>query len=305
MEGQKRAFVVLALFALLSCLVVPSQLHAEDEIGQWINHLDFLPGADVDAKYNAVMVRGGGLEITPASTTPITSFVQQGVQVPAGYLVNGVRVCYVQTGDSHIDRVTLLQLQDPPTGVDAVLDDEITFNGTDPGPACVNTALQRVPADPSLGALSLRFGVAFVDAADSIVILGVGLLTVPDPDSAVSQLQDDIEQLQEDVAQLDSNQKRIINVLNEHGMDIDELEKELDRLTDAVIKHTHVYMTGRGKGHNNTEATTSTFILGSETPTPTPKVEPQSEIKEVPAVKKAPVVKVKKWKKGANGDSGN
>ena len=280
MEEQKRAFIVLALFALLSCLFVPSQLHAEDEIGQWINHLDFLPGENVDTKFNTVSVRGGGLEITPAATA-VNSFVQQGVQVPAGYLVNGVRVCYAQTGTggSHIDRVILLQLQDPPTDVDAVLDDEITFNGTDPGPVCINTAPQRVPVDPSLGALSLRFELDFVDEADSVVILGVGLLTVPDPDSPVSQLEDDLEQLS-------NNQERIVNVLNEHGMDIDTLEKELDRLTDAVIKHTHVYKTGRGSGHNNVNATTSTFILSSDTststPTPTPKTEAPVEVKEAP-----------------------
>ena len=258
MEKHKRAFFVLALFALLSCLVVPAQLHADaHETGQWINHLDFLPGGpDVETKFNAVSVRGGGLEITAAAQGEY--FVQQGLQVPAGYLVNGVRVCYEQTARSHINRVTLLQLQDPPMGVDAVLDDETTFNNSDPGPVCFDTMAQRDSVDPGLGALSLRVGVNFANDTDSVVILGVGLLTVPDPDSAVSQLQDDVEQLQEDVEQLDSNQKRIVNVLNENGEDIDELEQELDRLTDAVLKHTHVYRTGRGSGHNKVNATTTT-----------------------------------------------
>jgi len=304
MGKRKRTFFALALCALMTCLVVPAQLHAEDPIGQWINHLDFLPGPDVAAEFNTVSVRGGGLEVTPTATTPVNSFVQQGVQVPAGYLVNGVRVCYAQTGtgDSHIDRVTLLQLQDPPTGVDAVLDDEIAFDGTDPGPVCLNTTPQR-PFDPNMGALSLRFGVDFVDDADSVVILGVGLLTVPDPDSAVSQLQDDVEQLQEDVEQLDSNQKRIINVLNEQGTDIDDLERDLDRLTNAVITHTHVYLTGRGKGHNKEKVSTSTLILNAVTPTP----KPEPVVQEAPVVKKAPVAKkkTKKWSKGADGDSGN
>lgn len=295
MEKQKRAVIVLALFALLSCLVVPSQLRAEDEIGQWINHLDFLPGSDVDTKFDIVSVRGGGLAITPAAATPLSSFVQQGLQVPAGYLVNGVRVCYAQTGDSYIDRVTLLQLQDPPTGVDSVLDDEITFNGTDPGPVCMNTAPQR-PFDPNAGALSLRLGVDFVDDTDSIVILGVGLLTVPDPDSPVSQLQEDVVQLQEDVVQLNSNQERIINVLNEQGTDIDDLERDLDRLTNAVKTHTHVYKTGRGNGHNNVNATTSTLILSSETPAPTPTATTASPA----VVQEAPVQTKQKTKTWGN-----
>lgn len=291
MEKQKRTFFVLGLFALLTCLVVPAQLHADaHETGQWINHLDFLPGSDVDANFNTVAVRGGGLEITPVAAAPLNSFVQQGLQVPAGYLVSAVRVCYAQTGDSHIDRVTLLQLQDPPTEVMAVLDDDITFNGGDPGPVCMNTAPQR-PFDPNLGALSLRLGVDFIDDADSVVVLGVGLLTVPDPDSAVSQLQDDVEQLQEDVAQLDSNQQRIVNVLNEQGTDIDDLERDLDRLTNAVKTHTHSYLTGRGKGHNNTRATTSTFILDSQSPTP--KTEPEEIVKESPVVKEKPAKKKK------------
>jgi hypothetical protein len=197
--------------------------------------------------------------------------------VPAGYLVSGVRVCYALTGagENYIDRVTLLQLQDPPTGVDAMLDDEITFDGGDPGPVCLNTTPQR-PFDPNLGALSLRLGVEFVNDADSVVVLGVGLLTVPDPDSAVSQLQDDVEQL-------DNKQQRIINVLKEHGEDIDELEHDLDRLTNAVLKHTHVYRTGKGVGHNNTEAVSST--LSFETESPAPKSEP-AEVKEKPKKKK-------------------
>ncbi len=265
MRVLKKVCSLLILFTVSVCFIGPPQLLAEDEIGQWINHLDFLPGSDVDVKFNSVSVRGGGLEITPAATTPVTSFIQQGVQVPAGYLVNGVRVCYAQTGtgDSYIDRVTLLQLQDPPTGVDVVLDDDMTFTGDDIGPVCVNTAPQRVPVDPSLGALSMRFGVNFVDDADSVVILGVGLLTIPDPDSALSQLQDDVEQL-------NSNQERIINVLNDYGMDVDALEKELDRLTNAVLKHTHVYRTGKGYGHNKVEATSSTLTFDPETPSPKP-----------------------------------
>jgi hypothetical protein len=288
MRKEKRVYYVLTILFLLSCLVVPSQLLAEDEIGQWINHLDFLPGStDVVAEYNTATVRGGGLEITAAVIGK--SFVQQGLQVPPGYLVNGVRVCYEQTGRSHIDQVTLLQLQNPPDSIGAMLNDDITFNNSDPGPVCVDSLPPTDPIDPSLGALSLRVGVNFADTTESIVILGVGLLTVPDPDSPVSQLEDDVAQLEDDVEQLNSNIKRIAAVLIEHGVrldnldnDLDNLDNALERLTNAVIKHTHIYRTGKGVGHNKVEAASSTLIFEEETP------EPKSE---------APVIKKKSKKK--------
>ena len=262
MRVQKKVCCFLVMLAVSFCFVTPSQLHAEGEIGQWINHLDFLPGdSNVSTGYNNVIVRGGGLEITAAEAG--RNFVQQGLQVPPGYLVNGVRVCYAQTGRSHIDQVALIQLQDPPTSIAALLNDETTFDNSDPGPVCVNSALPAEPIDPALGALSLRVGVNFANDTDSIVILGVGLLTIPDPNSAVSQLEYDVEQLNKDL-------DRVIGVLREHNADLEALDQELTRLTNAVLKHTHVYRTGKGVGHNNVEATSSTLTFAPETPAPKP-----------------------------------
>jgi hypothetical protein len=268
----RRVFNVLTFLALLFCLALPSQLFAEDEIGQWINHLDFLPGSsDVVAEYNSAIGLGGGLVITSTATTDTAiASVVQGLQVPAGYLVNGVRVCYAVIGENYIDEVSISQLQDPPYGTDIVLFDTTSLNSTDP--VCVNTFLTvDGPIDPSMGALTLRFGVNFVDTAESVVIYGVGLLTVPDPDSPVSQLEDDVAQLEDDVEQLNSNIKRIAAVLIEHGVRLDNLDKDLDRLTNAVIKHTHIYRTGKGVGHNKVEAASSTLIFVEETPEPKPE----------------------------------
>lgn len=307
MEGQKRAFIVLALFALLSCLVVPSQVLADEhETVQWINHLEFVPGVSyVATSYTPI---NGGLKVTATETGE--NFIVQGVQVAPGVLVSGIRVCYELTDDDINDDqslindivITQLQAQDPPASRTVVLNDTTALSEV--GPICVNSLPSFDDIDPSQGALNLSLGMWFPNLNDSITVLGVGLLTVPDPNAPMALA---LKELQDDVEQLNSNQERIINVLNEQNTDIDDLERDLDRLTNAVKTHTHVYMTGRGRGHNNTEATTSTFILGSETPTPTPtsKVEPESEVKEIPAAKKAPVVKVKKWKKGASGDSGN
>ena len=290
MRREKRVYYVLTILALLSCLVVPSQLLAEDEIGQWINHLDFLPGSsDVVAQYNSAIGFGGGLVITSTATTDIArSSVVQGLQVPPGYLVNGVRVCYAVIGGNFIDEVSISQLQDPPFDTDIVLLDQTMLNSTEP--VCVNTVPPLDgPIDPSMGALTLRFGVNFLDTTESVVIYGVGLLTVPDPDSPVSQLEDGVAQLEDDVAQLNNSIERIAAVLIEHGVRLDNLDNKLDnsikriaavliehgvrldRLTNAVIKHTHIYMTGKGVGHNKVEAASSTLILEEETPEPKPE----------------------------------
>jgi hypothetical protein len=48
---------------------------------------------------------------------------------------------------------------------------------------------------------------------------------------------------------------------------VEELEnrvEELEAALDALSNHTHTYMTGKGKGHNDTEAPTSTPIVPEE-----------------------------------------
>jgi uncharacterized coiled-coil protein SlyX len=249
------------------CLVVPSQLLADEhETVQWINHLDFLAGdSEITTVYNSAL---GGLEVTAESTGEHS--IVQGLQASPGFLVTGVRVCYeLNSAGSFIDEIGIAQLQDPPDTSTVLLAD--TTDQTDMGPVCVNSAPPFDDSiDPGTGALSLGLGVDFADTADNIVILGVGLLTIPDPNSPVSQLEEDVAQLEEDVAQLNSDIERIAAVLIEHGMRLDTLEQDLDRLTDLVIKHTHTYLTGKGVGHNKVLATSSTFTLETETPTPKP-----------------------------------
>jgi hypothetical protein len=292
MKKQKSTCSVLALLALSLCLVFPSQLLAEDETVQWINHLDFLPGDSViSAEYNSAIGFGGWLQITSAEEVADATILQV-LQVPAGYLVNGVRVCYTVTGDNYISGALISQLQAPPYDADIVLFERAMLDSMDP--VCVNIVPQRsVPIDPSLGALTLRFGVSFANTTDSIVINGVGLLTVPDPNSPVMQLEDDVEKLEDDVEKLNSNIERIAAVLIEHGMRLDALEQNSDRLTNFLKTHTHIYLTGKGVGHNNVEAVSSTYSLESETPAPKPPVAVESE----PPAPKPPVAEKKSKKK--------
>ncbi len=147
----------------------------------WINHLDLVRGdVDVVTSFNATTSGvGGGLSglIIQSSTSGDRSVsggnkvVEKGLEVPPGWLIRGVRVCYeLSNSRSFITQIRLDQVQPTPSTSLVLLDD-----GTDqtaPGPICVNSTF--LPAgseiDPSAGGvrLSLRL---FFDAAG---ILGAG-----------------------------------------------------------------------------------------------------------------------------------
>jgi hypothetical protein len=157
------SFVIFVLV-----LVAPSSVLAVGESVQWLNHLGFLPGnASVGTAFNAVDsgVGGGlsGLIVSSTTTGEVDKYIEQGVQVPPGFLVSGVRVCYESTSaTSFISQIRLAQLQDPPATALVLLDDGADL--VNPGPVCVNSALPFAGSiDPALGALRLSLGVNFAD----------------------------------------------------------------------------------------------------------------------------------------------
>lgn len=199
----------------------------------WINHLDFVPGdPTVTTSFNAVTSGvGGGLSGLIINSTTIgetaqtsgNKVVEQGLQVPPGYLVTGVRVCYELTSSgSFISQVRIAQVQDPPAIALILLDDGTDLTAM--GPVCVDSAgtLLGDPIDPSQGALRLSLRVNFGNTLDTIVVRSVGLHLQADPDSPVFQ-----------------------------GM---------QALWDAIANHSHMYLTGRGTGHNNTDAITGPAV---------------------------------------------
>ena len=148
----------------------------------WINHLDFLPGdPSVITSFNAVNSGvGGGLSglIVQSTTTGENAqgggnkVVETGLQVPPGFLIKGVRVCYeLSNSRSFISQIRLDQVQDPPSSALVLLDDGT--DQTNPGPICVNS--QTTTIDPSKGAVRLSFRVKFGNTADKIVVRAVGL----------------------------------------------------------------------------------------------------------------------------------
>ena len=99
--------------------------------------------------------------------------VERALEVPPGYHVKGVRVCYVGNDSAHsfITQIRLAQLQNPPSSSIVKLDDGTHLTAT--GPICVNSAMTDV--NPALGSVALSFRVNFGSTRDNINILAVGL----------------------------------------------------------------------------------------------------------------------------------
>lgn len=158
----------------------------------WINHFDFLPGnTDVVTSFNSTSSGvGGGLRalVIQSTTAGETSagggnkVVHLALEVPPGWLIRSVRVCYeLSDARSFISQIRLAQVQDPPSSALVLLDDGLDL--VNPGPVCVDSA--ALPAgfeiDPSAGSVLLSLRVNF-DAAgiigaggDRIALRAVGL----------------------------------------------------------------------------------------------------------------------------------
>ena len=148
----------------------------------WVNHFDLLPGdPSVTTTFNAVNSGvGGGLTglVIQSSTTGENAqgggnkVVHMGLQVPPGFSIRGVRVCYELTNKrSFISQIRLAQVQTPPATASVLLDDGT--DQTNPGPICVDSSATNV--DPSLGEVLLSLRVNFGNTADKICVRAVGL----------------------------------------------------------------------------------------------------------------------------------
>ena len=158
-------------------IVLPSR-----KIIMWINHFDLLPGdPSVKTSFNAVSSGvGGGLTglVIQSSTTGENAqsggnkVVHMGLQVPPGYLIKGVRVCYeLSNKRSFISQIRLAQVQTPPQSAIVQLDDGT--DQTNPGPICVDSKTTTV--DPRLGEVLISLRVNFGNTSDKIVVRALGL----------------------------------------------------------------------------------------------------------------------------------
>ena len=148
----------------------------------WINHFDLLPGdPSVTTTFNAINSGvGGGLTglVIQSSTTGENAqgggnkVVHMGLQVPPGYSIRGVRVCYeLSSKRSFISQIRLAQVQTPPQSAVVLLDDGT--DQTNPGPICVDSAATNI--DPAAGEVLLSLRVNFGNTADKICVRALGL----------------------------------------------------------------------------------------------------------------------------------
>ena len=99
-----------------------------------------------------------------------------GLQVPPGFAIRGVRVCYeLSSKRSFISQIRLAQVQTPPQSAIVLLDDGT--DQTNPGPICVDSAAANV--DPRVGEVLLSLRVNFGNTADKIVVRALGLHLSP------------------------------------------------------------------------------------------------------------------------------
>lgn len=143
----------------------------------WVNHLDLLPGDSSVTATTYTSTFDFGLVIKSSTTGSIDSHggikvVSKGLQIPPGFLLTGVRVCYqLSNPGSFINQIRLSQVQDPPGTAVVMLDDGTSL--TDPGPVCVDSASTTV--DPSQGAVILDLRVNFGNTSDQITIKSLGV----------------------------------------------------------------------------------------------------------------------------------
>jgi hypothetical protein len=199
--GARRLFS-LGLALALSLPISPPTTLAQDDGGNsgqptdtsqatpptvmWIDHLSLLPGdASLKSSFNAVSSGvGTGLSglVIQSTTTGSQALgggnkvVERGLDVPPGFTIQAVRVCYESTsGGTSIIQIRLAQVQDPPARALVLLDDGTVQPA--PGPVCVTSASTNV--DPSQGAVLLSLRLNFNAVSDKLVIRGLGLVLTP------------------------------------------------------------------------------------------------------------------------------
>lgn len=188
---QKPIAFIFGAVAIALCFVLGTSFPAVSQlvpitptITVWTNHLDFLPGdPSITTSFNAVNSGvGGGLSglIVQSSTVGDTAIgggnkvIEKGLDIPPGYLLTGVRLCYQSSSSgTFIRQVRLSQLRNPPSSALVRLDDAPVAL-RNPGPLCVNTRQTVINQVAGAVRLSLRFN--FASPNDRFVLRGVGLL---------------------------------------------------------------------------------------------------------------------------------
>jgi hypothetical protein len=182
--------ISLGMALLAACLPASAQSerpvdrnHDRDKTStMWIDHLVFLPGdPSVKTSYNAVNSGvGGGLSGLIITSSTVGDQAQGGgnkvvetaLEVPPGFDIVSVRVCYENSNTrTFISQTRLAQVQNPPSTATVILDDPTHLNAA--GPVCVNS--QPTLVKPGKGSVLLSLRLSIADTSDKIVLRAVGL----------------------------------------------------------------------------------------------------------------------------------
>jgi hypothetical protein len=130
-------------------------------------------------------------------------------------------------------------------------------------PVVLNVPLKRgssyqVELTLSNSATAAVGGTASSDfSAASVSWTGLDVAAGSDPLAPVVRLAAVVNGLQEQVDGIQDQVNGLTRRLAALQGQVDELEEELEEVDERLRTHTHEYLTGRGNGHNNTEATTT------------------------------------------------
>jgi len=146
----------------------------------WINPLELTLGFSSTSTAVLDLVGSGTQQGLVVSSTGLTADVlQTGLQVPLGFAITGVRVCYASgaTG-SFVNAAQLVEFTVPPTLPGATPLNDVLSSPGNATITCVDTT-SAVSVDPSAGGpVYLSLGLTFT-ANEALVIRGVGLHLSP------------------------------------------------------------------------------------------------------------------------------
>jgi hypothetical protein len=145
----------------------------------WINHLGLMADpADGLSVSQATAPLGGasGLLIHATIGAVADKGLEVGLQVPPGYKISKVNICYQVSGTSSISHINLSQLTSASTAANVLTD---TTAKTSTTATCVDSAAAVTPVDPIGGPVRLNIGVSFANIIDQIVIRAIGLYLEP------------------------------------------------------------------------------------------------------------------------------
>jgi len=147
----------------------------------WINHLDLAFNNGTIPLFSAF---GGGFPNGLLIQMLGDTTAETGLEVPPGFLIAGVRVCYgphpnTDLPEGIINSIRLVQLNDPPNSASVLMNDQTV---QPPGPICVDSIPTSV--DPRRGAVRLDLGMQLpVDGRGQphlvIYALGLHLMKLP------------------------------------------------------------------------------------------------------------------------------